>query len=216
MAKCNPIVPLLFLWLALACPAGPVRLDAPDPAWAPVFAGLASAGPVRCRFEEERRNPFHKLPKRFAGSMWWDPRMGLCLYYQQPSRLIVNVLPGGVLLGRPDEPLEPLPGSEQQQVMLLFSRLFNWDVEWLSANFETDGELDGSGGWRLSLRPLDAELAGKLTRIDLDGGNGKLQRIFLDLRGGRTVEIRLSEQTRVDRLSGEEISTAFPNHDGRP
>jgi hypothetical protein len=207
-------MPLLFLMAATWCTGAPIQLDSPPPEWEPVFAELGKPGPVKCWFEESRRNPFHKLPKRFAGNMWWDPGIGLCLDYQKPSQLLVNVLPSGVMVGRPGDPLKPLPGSEQQQVMVLFSKLFNWDAAWLSENFAVDGEFSDASNWRLELRPTGGDLSKRLTRIDLDGGENQLQRIYLDLRGGRTVEIRLSGQARVCKLSKEEIQQAFPNHDG--
>ena len=172
---------------------------------------LAAAGePIRSRFEEARSNPFHRLPKRFEGVIRWDPEIGLSLYYFKPSELIINILPRGVFAGRPDQEIEPIAGSEQESVMLLFSKLFNWDVSWLARNFSTEGEMGEDGNWKISLRPDDGDLAGKLDRIDLEGQGGLLNRILLDLRNGRTVEISLSGQERPAPVDETELKEFYP------
>ena len=171
-------------------------------------------GPIKCRFEELRHNPFHKLPKRFKGRMWWDPAIGLCLYYEQPSELRINILPEGVFIGRPDEPPEPIPGNGQDDVMKLFSKLFNWDVAWLAATFSTEGKMEDTGTWQLQFRPLEEDLSQQVRRMDLRGESGLLTRIYLHLRGGRKIEIRLSDQARLCQLDEETLRRAFPNHDG--
>jgi len=200
-----------FLVWSLLAAGEPIRLDQPPPGWLPILESLGSGQPVRCQFEELRKNPFHKLPRRFEGRMWWHPGIGLSLYYEQPSQLIVNILPEGVLMGRPGEEMKPMPGRDQQEVMVLFSRLFSWDVDWLATHFSAEGSLLGDGEWKLSLRPEDETLSRALTRIDLAGGHGVLQSIFLDLHGGRTVEIRLSAQYRGPDLETKELKHAFPN-----
>jgi hypothetical protein len=213
MESHKSIILLLLNFVVTACWGVPVDLKNPPKTWALVFDELATPGALKCRFEEARTNPFHRLPKRFEGRMFWEPEIGLCLFYEDPSPLLVNVLPDGVLMGRPREALQPLPGNRQEEVMALFSKLFTWDVDWLAANFTAEGGIADTGEWELSLRPAGDDSGNSLTRIDLEGQNGLLERIHLDLRHNRTVEISLSGQTRTCRLSNSEISLAFPTHD---
>ena len=43
------------------------------------------------------------------------------------------------------------------------------DVKALAERFQAEGALQGAQGWRLALKPRDANLAGFITRIELEG-----------------------------------------------
>jgi hypothetical protein len=210
----RPIILIFCLLLATLCVGAPVDLKTPPLEWKPILDKMAQSGPLKSRFTESRFSRFQKLPKRFEGRVWWDPEIGLCLFYEKPSELIINVLKEGLRKGRPGKPMESLPTGGQGETMQLFLKLFNWDTEWLSANFQTEGEILEANLWQLHLRPLQENIANQLSGIVLEGDGGLLNSILLDLRGGRAVEIKLSEQARVPTLSERELHLAFPDNDG--
>jgi hypothetical protein len=214
MEKFTSIALVSSLLLAAICQGTPLRLDTPPEEWKAILQELSKDSPIKCQFEELRHNPFHRLPKRFNGRMWWNPNIGLCLYYEQPSELRINILEDGIFVGRPDEPSKPLPDNGQDEVLDLFTKLFNWDVKWLVATFAVDGDLENTGQWHLQFRPLESNVMQQLRRMELNGEGGLLNQISLYLRGGRKIEIHLSEQSRIFRLDDEDLLRAFPDRDG--
>lgn len=210
----KPIILSLCLLLANLSQAVVINLKDPVPEWEPILIEMAKPSPLKGQFKESRFNRFHKLPKRFEGRLWWDPEIGLCLFYEEPSELIINVLKKGLLKGRPGKPLKPLPSDAAETVMQLFTKLFNWDVSWLQENFTIEGTISETNLWELSLRPLEKDSKMGLSRIVLEGEGGLLNTLILNLRGSRKIEIKLSEQARVDALSESDLHLAFPNHDG--
>ena len=210
MGHMRTVLLLLLTMVAGRLGADTFTLKDPPPAWHAVLQELDSDQPVKSAFEELRRNPFHRLPRRFMGHLWWDQNHGLSLQYEKPGQLTINIVADGVYMGRPGETMKSLPAEQQEEVMQLFSRLFSWDVEWLDAEFSTEGEISDGNEWTLRMRPKDEELSAKLNRIDLHGEDKVLRSILLDLRAGRTVEIRLSQQERPDAFTPEELQTAYP------
>lgn len=186
------------------------RLDQPPPAWAGLLETFAENRPVHSRFTEVRSNPFHRVPRRFSGEIAWHPEIGLSLRYTAPSDLTVNILPQGVFIGRAGAKPRSLPQGEQQEVMLLFSKLFSWDTAWLAENFASEGKPPGPEGWTLVLRPREETFSRSLTLIRLSGAGEQVESIFIDLKGGKTVEVSLEDPQRPDTLTEEQTARAFP------
>ena len=59
------------------------------------------------------------------------------------------------------------PGLKAVNDMLM--ALLAGDVKALAERFQAEGALQGAQGWRLALKPRDANLAGFITRIELEG-----------------------------------------------
>lgn len=59
------------------------------------------------------------------------------------------------------------PGLKAVNEMLM--ALLAGDVKALAERFQAEGALQGAQGWRLALKPRDANLAGFITRIELEG-----------------------------------------------
>ena len=211
MAVLKLIILILYLLLAIPAKGIPFNFVDPPPKWEPIFAEMGRSEPLKCNFKEARSTRFQKSPKHFYGRLWWDSKIGLCLFYEKPSQLIFNILGDGVRKGTPGKPLKALPTDGHDEILRLFSNLFNWNVTWLTANFHTEGEIKANDEWQLRLKPLKKSMSSRLSDILLEWKSGLLNRIHLDLRGGRKVEIHLYDQVRVKVFSKEEVRLAFPD-----
>lgn len=207
------IVLIFLLLLAAALPSLEGRsftLEEPTAKWTAVVEGLRNAAPIRSRFNEERSNPFHRHSRQFEGTIRWDSKLGLSISYEDANPVVVNITEDALYISKEGETRNLAFESEQSQVMTLFSRLFSWDVDWLSGNFDTAGEMDEASNWTLKLAPIDEEMTAFINRLTLEGTADYLTRITMDLRGGRAIRISLSQQQHHACFSDDELEEAYP------
>jgi hypothetical protein len=97
----------------------------------------------------------------------------------------------------------------QAQVIALISKLFSWDLHWIAHEFSSSGELDEDNGWKLELVPRNPSYSQTFDKLVVEGNANRLDHITLDLRAGRTVEIKLDDTERDVCFSESELHMAF-------
>jgi hypothetical protein len=209
------IIFLLLLAGGITCVEGSVfNLNEPTAEWMAVQETLMDSGRIRSSFEETRSNPFHRHALRFDGTIYWDAKLGLSIQYENPSPVVVNITEDSMYVTRAGETSKHGSEADQGRVMSLFSKLFSWDIEWLSNNFTTEGEIGENSNWSLKLVPVNEELAGFVSILFLEGNATYLTKIAMNVRGGRIINIALSNQEYQACFSDEEMRKAFPyTHD---
>lgn len=206
---------LLILWLAapLMCKGEPLDLVRPPAEWLPLFEQLQVKQPMQVEFTELRRNPFHRVARRFIGTVRWDPALGLSIQYREPTEMVMRISEQGLVVIRGGKAVQAELGRDQEELLLLFARIFAWDAGWLQQRFEVDGELQPAGDWRLDMRVVSDALKGSLWSLVLEGELGKLRGIGLSLSGGRTVRMRMEEARFIEAFCPEILAEAFPSID---
>lgn len=184
-------------------------LEEPEAGWLEIVAGLKEAETLRGRFEETRTNPFHRVPKRFEGTLRWKAGLGFSLQYSQPSRTVISITRDTMRIERDGEIRSIGTEEGQAQVIALISRLFSWDLDWIAREFSSSGKLEKGTGWKLELVPRDPSYSENFDKLFVEGNTNRLDRIALDLRAGRTVEIKLDEIERDVCFSESELNMAF-------
>ncbi len=201
------IVPLIGLqWAALATTE--VDLLNPDCEVRGILQSLESSEPVKSDFLELRSNPFHRLPRRFKGTIYWHPDYGLSLDYNSPVSTRINVDREQVTILKPGDPPRQLTVSDENPALGMFLKLFDWDTRWIAGNFTT-GITHEDAEVVLRLEPKDDEIAKRLNGIILKLKNKILDSIELDLSGQREIQIRLSSQVIPWEADTEMLSRQF-------
>lgn len=189
-------------------------LEEPEAEWLEIVAGFKEAKTLRGRFEETRTNPFHRVPKRFEGTIRWKACLGFSLQYAHPSRTVISITRDTMRVDRDGEIRSIGTGDGQAQVIALISRLFLWDLDWIAREFSSSGELEKGNGWKLELVPRDPTYSETFDKLVVQGDTNQLDLITLDLRAGRTVEIKLDDIERDVCFSESELNMAFLLDDG--
>lgn len=213
MVKRIPILLAIVCAQVPAMASEPVDLADPSPEWATVFEALQQPGSIKTCFAETRRNPFHRLPRRFAGVIRWVPDRGLSIHYTEPREVIIAVTPESITITRDGESRRESFMEEDGGFLTLIPRLLAWDMAWLSQHFIPAGDISGEDGWELTLSPSGKLFSESISRMVLNGNGGMLQTITLHARGGRIIEIRLLETAIDPAFTPEELEQAFPAHD---
>ena len=213
MEKKLLILLCFFIFKALqANSAVPVDLSTPPLELATILERLNSGEAFKSQFVESRENPFHNRPKRFEGHIYFHPQEGLCLDYTKPSFLRLIVSDKQILMLRADQEPRIIQSPDESAFIIMISRLFEWEIEWIQQSFATTAQLDDNS-WKLILSPNEGFMSRQISKIELSGVSGELESIKLHFRGNRDLTINLYNQEHPWKYLPEDLSKLYPSPD---
>ncbi|CAA6679607.1 MULTISPECIES: LolA-related protein [unclassified Lentimonas] len=215
MGKISLISLFCFCGLLTVSAMAPISLDQPPEAWRPVLTRLSDDAPLRASFVEYRSIPAQKQPMEYRGTIRWSPEFGLSLAYEKPQALVIHIFEDTMFISEPGKRLKVVRDRKRKAAMAFFTRLFAWDSAWLDENFTSEGALDDNGAWQFTMVPLDGPVSRAMTEINLRGDAQALQEIILNLKGDKTIQVKILEQTRPAFFTDEEGRAAFPGIDDK-
>lgn len=179
-----------------------------DPAWAQLFAKLASNKTRQSQFEERRYFPFRSTPVVLQGEIRIVPERGLSLRHTEPEHRILIVDAKGLLM-RDDEGRERAAPSDSraQAVTSAMVDVLRFDLAALQKSFVMYGRQEGTK-WVLGFVPRDASLAEMIGTLFVSGDQTVLDRIEMTKSATQRIEI-LIRNTREDVVFPGDVLERF-------
>lgn len=159
-----------------------------------VLARLDTQGPVVARFEEERHLSFLDRPLRSSGTLSFNPPDVLIKQTLVPepglARIEGDELTIADASGERRIPLDADPLI--RAYVAPFRALLAGDRAALERHFEVATDA-APRGWSMTLTPREEAVAERLERVEVSGGDARIERIEIHEEGGDRSVLTLSE-----------------------
>jgi len=167
---------------------------------------LDAAPVIQGDFEQTRTLKGFSHPLVSRGDFLLARRQGVVWQTRQPFASTLVVTRERLVAQRADGSVATQMDAAREPALrivneLMFS-LLGGDLASLGRRFAVDGELLGAQGWRLSLTPTDAVLAGQFTSIALEGG-AHVDQVRIAERNGEVTQIRFARVRGSAALDAE-------------
>ncbi len=181
----------LLVFILLASPAAAATL--PER-----LAGLAAQPERELHYEETRESALLKRPVTYRGRLAWDPDSGhLTKWVDEPRTARLTITPTHLEAATGTGRIRRMPLERRPELAALLGgirALLAGDAAALEDTFDTDYREDGEGAWLLRLAPRAADLAARLSLLEIRGKGNHVSLIDTLLGGGEHQRMRMVPQ----------------------
>jgi len=161
-----------------------------------LFQSMGPRETVLATFTEWRWFGFRREPVVLEGEIRVDPARGLSLRYVRPDERVMVVDASGVLLRDPRGRQRALPNDRRAAAMEhALLAVLRFDADAIDRSFRVHLEA-AAETWKLTLDPLDPDVAKTLGTLVIEGSGGAVARLEFFRSSSQRVEIRVTGSQR--------------------